>query len=251
VNTRIYHVTLAPDFGSIALFFWGCNLSCRVCLLQKEAFDCHLEENRRRLYDPKHKSLGPESFLSLESLIRLVDPLPCRQAVLMGAEPVCDPALDRVLDHLKTVKNAEVVLLTNGKTFPPVDMLDAVVFSIKAVTPALHADYTGSDNARILENFRLLAERDRPALSVETVFVPGYVDEKEVMKIAEAVAEVDPALPLRIDAYLPMPGLPWRAPTEAEIRGLAERVRSVLPNTTWLHGRAGELPLAYGVKRVF
>ena len=250
-RTNIYHITYSREYGVCCLFFWGCNLSCQLCLLKKEAFDCHLPETRLRIYDPAYRSERPARFLTLQKLVHLLDPLSLKQIVLMGAEPVCDPLLSRILVSLKQSKNCSFVLLTNGRKFPPLAMLDQVIFSIKAVTPALHRDYTGVDNRVILRNFTELASSKSVSLHAETVFIPGYVDEEEILRIAAFISSVDRSIPFRIDAYLPIQGLPWRVPTPEEIQVLAYRTKQFLPNTTCFYGDKGKTELAYEIERIF
>jgi pyruvate-formate lyase-activating enzyme len=169
----------------------------------------------------------------------------------MGAEPVCDPLLPRVLASLKQLKDCHFILLTSGKKLPPLAMLDQVIFSIKAITPALHRDYTGYYNGDILRNFTEMASCKSVSLQVETVFIPGYVDEDEVLRIADFIVSVDRSIPFRIDSYLPIQGLPWRAPKVEEIRSLTEKVKRILPNTSCLYGDEGRTELAYEVNRIF
>ncbi len=250
-RTNVYHITYSREYDVCCLFFWGCNLRCRLCLLKKEAFDCHLPETRFRIYDPAYRSERPAHFLILQKLFVLLDPLLLRQIVLMGAEPVCDPLLSRILTYLKQSKNCNIILLTNGKKMPPISMLDQVIFSIKAVTPSLHRDYTGYNNKAILKNFTEIASCRSVSLHTETVFIPGYVDEDEVLRIADFIASVNQSIPFRIDAYLPVQGLPWRAPTTKEIQSLKDRVMHILPNTSYLHGNEGKTHMAYEVERIF
>jgi pyruvate-formate lyase-activating enzyme len=250
-KTSVYHMTYSREHSVGCLYFWGCNLRCKVCLLKKEAFDCHLPETRLRIYDPSYKSEHPTRFLALRKLMLLLDPLSLKQIVLMGAEPVCDPMLPRILASLKQLKDCSFVLLTNGRKSPPLSMVDEIIFSIKAITPALHRDYTGVDNKVILQNFTQIAASKSVSLHVETVFIPYYVDEDEVLRIADFIASIDPEIPFRIDAYLPIQGLPWRAPQAHEIKSLAEKVRRVLPNTSCLYGNEGKTELAYEVERIF
>ena len=226
-------------------------MSCQLCLLKKEAFDCHLPETRLRIYDPAYISERPSRFLTLQKLVHLLDPLSLEQIVLMGAEPVCDPFLSRILVSLKQSKTCSFVLLTNGRKLPPLAMLDQVIFSIKAVTPALHRDYTGVDNKVILRHFTEISSSKSVSLHAETVFVPGYVDEEEILRIAAFIASVDRSIPFRIDAYLPIQGLPWRVPTPKEMRALACRTNQILPNTTCFYGNEGKTELAYEIERIY
>ena len=203
-QTNVYHITYSREYGVCCLFFWGCNLSCQICLLKKEAFDCHLPEIRLRIYDPVYISERPSRFLTLQELVHLLEPLALKQIVLMGAEPVCDPCLSRILVSLKKLKTCSFVLLTNGRKLSPLAMLDEVIFSIKAVTPALHRDYTGVDNRVILRHFAQISSSKSVSLHAETVLIPGYVDEEEILRIAAFIASVDRSVPFRIDAYLPI-----------------------------------------------
>ena len=250
-STNVYHTTYSREHDVGCLYFWGCNLRCKLCLLKKEAFDCHLPETRLRIYDQSYKSERPTRFLTLRELMLLLEPLSLKQVVLMGAEPVCDPMLPRILASLKQSKNCSFVLLTNGRKFPPLSMVDEIIFSIKAITPALHRDYTGVDNKIILRNFAQIVASKFISLHVETVFIPDYADEDEVLRIADFIASVNPEIPFRIDAYLPIQGLPWRAPQAHEIQSLAGKVKSTLPNTSCLYGDEGKTELAYQVERIF
>ncbi|HVO66789.1 MAG TPA: radical SAM protein [Syntrophales bacterium] len=250
-RTNVYHITYSKEYGICCLYFWGCNLRCRLCLLKKEAFDCHLPETRLRIYDKKYKSKRPDRFLTMRRLLSLLDPLVIKQLVLMGAEPVCDPRLPEILASLKQSKGCSFILLTNGMKPAPLSMLDQVIFSIKAITPSLHLDYTGYDNEIILQNFTKTAACKSVTLHTETVFIPQYVDDNEVFRIAEFIASVDRSIPFRIDAYLPVQGLPWRCPTVEEIQSLRDRIRRILPNTSCLYGNEGKTELAYEIERIF
>jgi molybdenum cofactor biosynthesis enzyme MoaA len=251
VQTHVYHITYAKELGICFLFFWGCNLQCRICLLKKEAYDCHLPENRLRIYDPDYRSKRPRTFLMLPELFDLLSGLKMKKTFLMGAEPVCDPALPDIMHYVTSEKNSTISLLTNGKELPPLSMLDEIVFSIKAITPALHRTYTGFDNADIVRNFKTVAGNEKITLYTETIFIPDCVDEMEIVKIAGFIASVDKGIPFRIDAYLPVEKLPWRAPSVSEIESLAEKVKHILPRTTCFYGDRGNTPLAYAVERVF
>lgn len=250
LKTKVYHITYSKDYGICSLYFWGCNLKCRMCLLKKEAYDCHLMENRFRIYEPGYTSRRPSEFLSLKDLIKLLSRLHIKSAFLMGGEPIHDPNLEIVLEYLRS-RQSKISLLTNGLVMPPLDLLNEIIFSIKAVSPELHMDYTGHNNTAILNNFKKLASTKGVNLYSETVFIPGYVDEKEIFKIAEFIASVNFRIPFRIDAYLPVPGLSWRAPTVKEIESLAVEIKKILPLTTCLFGDSGKMPLAYDIEKIF
>jgi len=127
IPTSVYHITWSREYGICCLHFWGCNLSCRICLLKKEVLDCHLPETRLRIYDPTHVNPAPERFLTLDQVFHHLDPLDVKRVFLMGAEPLCEASLPEILTFLKKVKSSAVSLLTNGKLKVPVDLLDEKV----------------------------------------------------------------------------------------------------------------------------
>jgi pyruvate-formate lyase-activating enzyme len=250
-STSLYHITWGKEFGICSLYFWGCNLRCRICLLKQEILDCHLPETRLRIYEASSVSSRPSRFLTFGRTIDILNRLPIKRVFLMGGEPLCEPLLPQILEFLRWHKACSISLLTNGKLKPPVQMLDEVIFSIKAITPSLHRDYTGFPNRRIVKNFKQLADSPQVRLYVETVFIPDYVGESEVMKIAAFIASINPDIPLRIDAYLPVPGECWRTPEVEELEKLKDRVLTILPRATCFHGKWGDEPLAYEVERIF
>ena len=63
---------------------------------------------------------------------------------------------------------------------------------------------------------------------------------KRKFEDSEFIASVDRNIPFRIDAYVPISGLPWRAPKVSEIESLRDQVKTILPNTTHLHGESGK-----------
>lgn len=92
-QTRIYHVTYAEQQQIGFLFFWGCNFQCRICLLKKEAFDCHLAENRLRIYEPSYVGAPPHRFLSVKGFEEILAPVALRQAFLIGPSPSAIPCV--------------------------------------------------------------------------------------------------------------------------------------------------------------
>lgn len=102
----------------------------------------------------------------------------------------------------------------------------------------------------MLRSFRRIAGVRQARLYAETIFIPGYVDEREIEKIAAFIASVDPLIPFRIDAYVPIPGPRWEGPRVADIAALAARISIILPHTTYFHGDRGEKELAYPVERL-
>jgi len=79
---NVYHITYAPTVGTVHLHFWGCNLSCRACLLKKEMYDCHLEETRDGIFNDVKKSPQiPERFLDLEEVMQILRKLEVKRVI--------------------------------------------------------------------------------------------------------------------------------------------------------------------------
>jgi len=245
---NIYHITYAPTVKTVHLHFWGCNLSCRACLLLQEIYDCHLEETRAGIFNKERKiAETPQRFLGLEEVVEILGRLEVRTVIFMGAEPAIDPRLPQLAESLHQEFRSYNILLTNG--FKPIDLehIDEVVFSIKAVTDSLHRDYTGKSNMKALKNFVRL-NQSGVRLRAESIFIPEYIDFLEIENIARFIGGVNKAIPYRIDAYIPVGDSPWRRPTPEELEQAATVAKRHLLNVSYLTGNEA---LKFEVLRIF
>lgn len=112
------------------------------------------------------------------------------EVVITGGEPTLDRQylVDLVL-QLKEFVNW-IVLDTNGYFLDDAylqELIEAgvaeVMFDLKAWDETLHLWYTGYSNERILENIRNAYGKVK--LVVNTVFIPGIVDDCEIENIAQ------------------------------------------------------------------
>ncbi len=99
----------------------------------------------------------------------------------------------RLLDEM-----VDIALSTGG----------CIKFDIKAHDEALHIALTGITNRRTLDNFAraakgIPARPDPPLLVASTLLVPGYVDEREVGRIAAFLASLDPRIPYSLLGFHP------------------------------------------------
>ena len=245
---NVYHITYSPGPKIVCLYFWGCNLKCRACLLKKEIYDCHLKETKELIYDPdKVAPSAPERFLSLSEVVNILGELKFNQVIFMGAEPTVDPHLPELANILHEKFHTYNLLLTNGLKLPSLNHIDEVVFSIKAYTESLHLYYTGKSNKEILNNFVLLY-RSGMKLKVESVFIPGCIEQDEFERMAQFVGRVDENLPYRIDAYLPAGNNPWRRPAVHEITAAVKAAQKYLKNVSCITGYE---EMVYEVTRIF
>lgn len=106
-----------------------------------------------------------------------------------------------------------------------------VKFDLKAYDETLHTALTGVSNQRTLENFAHAAERfserhQLPLVMASTLLVPGYVDPKEVGRIAEFIASFDVNIPYALLGFGPsfhMSDLPPTSVSHAEEAATAAR----------------------------
>ncbi len=245
---NIYHITYAPTVKTVHLHFWGCNLSCRACLLLKEIHDCHLEETKNGIFNKEREPPEtPEGFLNLGEVVEILERLEVKTVIFMGAEPAIDPGLPQLAEALHKEFNNYNILLTNGLKLIDLEHIDEVVFSIKAVTDSLHRDYTGKSNKEALNNFVKL-NQSGIMLRAESIFIPEYIDFLEIENIARFIAGVNTAIPYRIDAYIPVADSPWRRPTPEEMEEAVSIAARHLVNVSCLKGNE---ELKFEVVRIF
>ena len=183
----------------------------------------------------------------MEEIMRLLKKMEVSEVIFMGAEPALDPKLPRLSEELHRGFSSYNVLLTNGFQISDLSHVDEVVFSIKAYTDSLHLDFTGKSNEKALENFITLYESG-VKMRTESIFIPEYIDSREIEKIARFIAGVDRNIPYRIDAYIPIDDNPWRRPLPGEIESAAGQARKHLANVSFLTGSES---LKYEVVRIF
>ena len=225
---NIYHITYAPATKMVSLYFWGCNFSCRGCIRRKELQDVHLNYN---CYIP---TVRPR-ILDLRGVVDILRALEIEKVVFMGGEPTIDPMLPELAMMLHDELSAYNILLTNGFLLPPLENVDEICLSIKAYTDALHKDFTGKSNKKVLENFVDLSQSGIKLRS-ESILVPNYIDREDIEKIARFIASVDPSIPYRIDGYVPSCKDRWRKPTSQEVEDCVKVTRKHLRNVSCLKG---------------
>ena len=245
---NVYHITYGPNTGIVQLHFWGCNLACKACLLRREIYDCHLTETKDRIFQQRNvENHVPQEFLGTDEVMQHLDNLKVNEVIFMGAEPALDPELPGLTEMLHKRFSSRNVLLTNGFNHVDTEYIDEMVFSIKAVTDTIHRDFTGKSNETALKNLVDFHESG-VKLRTESIFIPEYIDEKEIEKIACYIGGVDRDIPYRIDAYIPIGDNPWRRPMPGEIENAASTAGKYLNNVSYLAGTEG---LKYEVVRIF
>lgn len=222
---QVYHIVYEEAYRSADIHFWTeCNLKCRACYTRFETLDFGLYDDPIARIADKAPETPPQHFLSCSEVVAKLEGLPLERAIFIGTEPALDPEMPNLAMALHREFGCYNIMLTNGAHLADLTDIDEVIFSIKAISPGCHQAYTGRDNARILDNFTQLARR-KIKMQAETVLIPGIIEANEVERVAMFVAGVDPAITLRIDAYFPVPGCPWRAASREEVEEAAELAR--------------------------
>ncbi len=196
---------LGPEtgFANLAVFFRACNFNCLYC--QNWHF-----RNESVLFRPS----------SIDDLVGDVDD---RTACIcyFGGDPT--PQLPFSLKAARRARKMRpggilrICWETNGAMHPELldDMMELAVesggcvkFDLKAWDPTLHRVLSGVGNQRTLENFERAAAFGMrrlipPVLTASTLLVPGYIDGREVRRIAEFIAGLNPQIPYSLLAFHP------------------------------------------------
>lgn len=211
----IYKITYSSQFKRATLYNWGCNFNCKGCSYKLK---------------PPYKPGTP--FLNMEKVKEVLERLDVKRVHFIGGEPTTNPDLPEVARFAHNELNAYTKIgHSNGSIMPPKN-IDAISVSIKAYTDAIHLDYVGVSNVEVLKNFVRIYESGME-LDASSVFIPGYIDREEIEKIARFIADVDPKIPYHIIGYVPVPGTPWRGPTQEEVKCAAKAARKHLSKVTF------------------
>jgi len=226
---NIYHITYAPTIKEVYLHFWSCNFACQGCIRKKALDDIHLK------YRAPAKRHLPPTLLSLEEVTETLKKLAVKKIIYMGGEPTVDNKLSRLLELTHNELHAYNILLTNGFISPPLEDIDEVCLGLKAYDSKLHLDFTGKSNEKVLANFVNFYQAG-VRIRAESILMPGYIDSQEIENMAKFIASIDPNIPYRIDAYIPVPRSRWRKPASGEVDKAVSVAKKYLHNVSCLKG---------------
>lgn len=248
MKTNIYHITYAPAEKQVSLFFWGCNFGCRGCLSKKNIYNFLLNENLHLPFEePKGIALPPQTFLDMEEVFSYIDDLDMKRIILEGQEASIDTQYKSITKSLYERYNCPITLCTNLNKLPPLEYTDSLGVSIKAITPELHLNYTGKSNSNVLSNFRALHKAGYK-MSVATVLIPGYIDVREIEKIAKFITSVDHDIYLNILPYFKAGDNPWHHP---EPRDIEEAIAVARKHLSHVSGWVGTEEMEYEVNSIY
>jgi len=211
-----YKITYSERCRRATLHNWGCNFRCQGCTYK-------LKDNPR-----------PERFLELDAIHECLRGLDLDAVHFMGGEPTTNPQLPEMLAFCKRELGVKTRLgHTNGSGLV-LENLDGSNVSFKAFDDDLHRAYTGRSVAPALDNFRRSHEAGIE-MKAGTVFNPDFGGLDQVEKIAAFVGGLDRGIPFHVLGYIPVPGAPWRRPTDEEMGQSVAVARRHLNLVTFSH----------------
>jgi len=189
-------ITLSELKPRVWITLSDCNFKCRGCFSFAR--------------EPIGEPMSVEQLINLvkKSSMGYYGDTPLEEAVITGGEPTLNRHY--LVDLVSQLKEfiGGVVLDTNGYLLDDAyltELIDAglteVMFDLKVWDEKLHEWYTGYSNKRILANIRNAYGKIK--LVVNTVYIPGIVDESEIESIAKFLSEIDKkgAIDYRINRY--------------------------------------------------
>ena len=145
----------------------------------------------------------------------------------MGGEPTVAGDLPAMLRFAKEALGARTCLgHTNGSRLP-LPHLDGANVGLKAWDEEVHLALTGRPKGPIFDNFAAAFEAGLE-LKANVVFIPGLVDADQVEAIAAWLAALGRGIPFHVMGYIPVPGQPYRQPTEQEMAAVVAACRKHL-----------------------
>ncbi len=207
-------------YSNLAVFFHSCTFDCLYCQ------NWHFRE-----------SLDFSEAQTTDSLVRMIDErTSC--VCYFGGDPASQLPFAIKASREALKENRQKILRicweTNGSFNPrlaetlaklALDSGGCLKIDLKAWYEEINLALCGVSNKWTLNNFRLLAEfiplrPNPPLLIASTLLVPGYIDEEEVGRIAQFIAEINPEIPYSLLAFHPQFMLKDLPPTP---RVLAEK----------------------------
>jgi pyruvate formate lyase activating enzyme len=212
-----------PEYGyrNLAVFYGACSFDCLFC----------------QNWQYKERTMALAPTMSAEELASKVDektscicyfggdPTPQMPHALRTSEIALERAEGRILRICFETNGSMAGGVLKKAARLSLESGGCIKFDLKAWNENLNIALTGVTNRQTLENFEWLAEygmrrREPPFLIASTLLVPGYVDAREVEKIARFIASLDPEIPYSLLAFYPqylMTDMPTTSREQAEI----------------------------------
>jgi pyruvate formate lyase activating enzyme len=216
INMAFYKMTYSARYRRATVRNAGCNFRCIGCA---------------------YKLKGPpkvERPLSPEEIMEALRELDVERVHFMGGEPTTNPLLPEVLARCKRELGLRTFLGHTNGSGPVIENLDGTNVSLKAFSPEKHLEYTGRPRDPVYDNFRASFEAGLE-VKASCVYIPEYIAEDEIAGMTDFLASLSTEIPFHIMGYIPVPGAPWRRPTDAEMEAIVALARERMANVGFSH----------------
>jgi len=215
-----YKITYNEKHRFATLHNYGCTFRCPVCSYKLRSGAAGV---------PGRAYLKPKRFLSVDEMKAALESVSVDKVNFMGGEPSIATDLPAMLEFVKNKLSAKTFLgHTNGSGIPKKN-LDGANVGLKAWDGRIHLAYTGRRKKTIFDNFSRAFDSGME-LKANVVYVPGLVDLDQVEAIAEWISKISRIIPFHIMCYIPVPGQPYKRPTEEQMNAAVKTCQKKLNN---------------------
>ena len=191
-NIQRFSIHDGPGIRTI-VFFKGCFMRCAWCSnpeSQSREIETLTEGGKVKSvgYDVSVDDIMPEILADIPYYRRSGGGV-----TLSGGEVLCQAEFAReLLAECKNMGLHTAIESAASSDYSKIEMLlshlDLYLMDIKHIDGKKHKEYTGADNARILENARRVAESGKCEIIIRTPIVPGFNDTAEEVRAISAFA---------------------------------------------------------------
>lgn len=217
IGLGFYKVTKNGNKGheKVCIYNNGCNFNCIGCAYKIPSIGISRSDMKVEI--------------TAQQIMNALASTGTKRVHFIGGEPLTNNNLPKVAEYAHEVLGATTVIgHSNGSVRVP-EYIDEASISIKAIDCGIHREYTGNPNDGVLTNFKDAYDRG-VKLKASTVLIPSLVTVEEVERIAEYIAWIDKEIPFHITAYMPVPGVNLRAPSNYELNAASSAARKHLRN---------------------
>ncbi|MDR0931596.1 MAG: radical SAM protein [Victivallales bacterium] len=220
-----YRVTYHDVRKFATLHNFGCTFKCPFC-----SYKLKSGANGQ----PGHAYPRPERFLTTEELKNALRKVSPKQVYFMGGEPTTAQNIAELLRYAKRELGANTRLgHTNGSCLA-LECLDGANVGFKAWSENLHTAITGQKKSLIYDNFSRACDAGLN-MAANMIYIPDLVEHKEFEGTMRFLSNISPDIAFHIMGYIPVPGQPYRRPTDEEMSEVTALCRSFLRNVGVSH----------------
>lgn len=213
-----YKLTFNQKYRCATVYNYGCTFRCPVCSYKLRSGITGA---------PGQSFPRPEMFPVLTEFKKALAELAIDRVSIMGGEPTVAPDLPELLRFSKHELGLETALgHTNGSNLPIAD-LDMANVGLKAWNEQLHLTFTGRPKALIYDNFKA-AFHSGIKMKANVILIPSMVEIEQITAIAEWLSQLSPEIPLHVNGYIPVPGQPFKKPSDRNIADVVDSCRQYL-----------------------